>query len=94
MTSETKHYLNPNEIQGIEFECPHCAMKMVYEIETLDRLPTACQNCQEPLLDQHSGPGYATLKNFLDATKKLQNSYFSFSFKLRLREPVSPQSSK
>ena len=85
MAIETLNYLNPNEICGVEFRCSHCGMKMIYSIETLDRLPVACQNCREPLLNRNSGPEYGILKNFLDATKKLQNTYFSFSFRLQLK---------
>jgi len=49
MTAETRTFIAPTDIIGIEYECGHCHAKHLVPVERFDRVLYRCPNCQEGL---------------------------------------------
>jgi hypothetical protein len=82
--TETRFFIRPADVMGLEFECPHCKTVIIYGIDNIDRLPSLCQNCMEPLLKEGTDDE-ATVKRFVTALRKLKD----FSFRIRVE--VKPE---
>jgi hypothetical protein len=48
MTSETRTLIEPMDITAVEFECPHCKVKILHPLSGIDRLSDKCPNCFQP----------------------------------------------
>ncbi|MFZ0737260.1 MAG: zinc ribbon domain-containing protein [Candidatus Acidiferrales bacterium] len=52
MTSETRIFIEPNDLLGVEFECGECGTRLVYELPRRPvRISHVCPNCNEPFYD-------------------------------------------
>ena len=78
MTAETRTFIAPTDILGIEYECGHCGAKHFVPIVRFDRVLYQCPNCKEglatathPVSSQHSDE--SALYAFVNALKGMQN---------------------
>lgn len=49
MTAETRTFICPSDIVGIEYECGHCHARHLVPVERFDRVLYHCPNCKEGL---------------------------------------------
>ncbi|MGA2204035.1 MAG: hypothetical protein ABSG40_18955 [Terriglobales bacterium] len=85
MTAETRTFIAPSDIVGIEYECGHCRARHLVPVERFDRVLYQCPNCREGLATatdaSHTKRGDdSALHQFVDALKEIQN----LSVKVRL----------
>lgn len=52
MTSETRLFVEPGDLLGVEFTCGHCGARLLYQLpERPMRIASACPNCNEAFFD-------------------------------------------
>ena len=79
MTAETRTFIAPTDILGIECECGHCSAKYFVPVVRFDRVLYQCPNCREGLAMatthaiSHQRSDESVLHAFIDALKGMQN---------------------
>ena len=79
MTAETRTFVAPTDILGIEYECGHCGAKHFVPSVRFDRVLYQCPNCREGLATatthatSHQRSDESVLHSFIDALKGMQN---------------------
>jgi hypothetical protein len=54
MTSETRTFIEAQDIAGVEIECPQCLSTVFYPIAALEeskKIPSSCPQCNRGLFD-------------------------------------------
>lgn len=90
MTNETKSFIEPNDILGIEFECGHCHSRFLYSlIEHPIRIIANCPNCQEQFYDLQRHESFKHLFAVFEVMPRLtENS------KMKIRLEIRPSTSQ
>ncbi len=47
MTTETRTYIELQDIIGLDVSCPHCMARISYDLKHFDRFSFVCPNCHE-----------------------------------------------
>lgn len=52
MTNETRVLISPSDIEGIEFKCRQCGVRVMYPLESSESAPAnGCPNCKTQWLN-------------------------------------------
>lgn len=70
MTSQTRTLIEPSDICAIDLECPHCALRVIYPLDKIDRLSASCPNCYEPWFAPNSPDIHPETKQPIDRLKE------------------------
>ena len=75
MTAETRTFIAPGDIAGIEYECGHCFAKHLVSIARFDRVLIHCPNCKEGLAtpsERGKRSDESALHSFVSALREMQ----------------------
>jgi hypothetical protein len=89
MTSETRAYIEFQDILGVEFECGCCRTRLFYELPAKPvRVAHQCPNCNEPFYGPTRGDDFQAFFALLTGMRRLTEGS---NLKLKLQITLSKQ---
>ena len=94
MTSETRIYVEPTDIVGVEIVCPHRKSRLSYHLKLMQaNPPDRCYNCNKPFFEAIQGErdvryDQSDLIELLKAAKTV--ACFASTHRLKVRLEVTP----
>jgi hypothetical protein len=90
MTNETRVFVEPADLLGVEFECGHCHARFLYDLsKTVTRVISSCPNCNEAFHDGKKATDFQDFFALLSGMKKLTEGS-----KMKLRIQVNTPTGK
>jgi hypothetical protein len=90
MTNETKSFIEPEDILGVEFECGHCHSRFLYKLPDAPmRIIYQCPNCNEPFYHFDRQETFKQFFALLTAMPRLTEGS-----KLKIRLEITPSASR
>jgi len=87
MTSETRLFVEPEDLLGVEFTCGHCGARLLYSLPKQPmRIVQTCPNCNEAFYGPDRMQDFQQFFALLTAMPKLTQGS---KLKLRLQVNVS-----
>ncbi len=92
MTSETRLFVEPEDLLGVEFTCGHCGARLLYQLPKQPvRIAHTCPNCNEAFYGAEKRIGFEDFFALLTAMPKLTEGS---RLKIRLQVNVSAPEGK
>ena len=93
MTSETRVFIEPDDLLGVEFECGHCHTCLTYKLPTVPtRIPHQCPNCNEPFYGPTRGEDFRSFFALLAGMRRLTEGS-NLKLRLQIASPKPPSTS-
>jgi hypothetical protein len=97
MTSETKLFIDFEDVIGVQFECMNCHAKTIIPTSKVERLPSKCSNCHHDWFGTPEDARKNKLFQFIDLLAETRSMVAEFlgsdQTKLRVSmEIISPTS--
>jgi uncharacterized protein (DUF983 family) len=93
MTSETRAYIEPQDILGVEFECGRCRTRLFYELPAKPvRVVHQCPNCNEPFYGPTRAEDFQAFFALLTGIRRLTEGS-NVKLKLQVASPKQPSAS-
>lgn len=90
MTNETRVFIEPEDMLGVEFECGHCHARFLYDLsEAVIRIIFNCPNCNEPFFKAELKGHFDQFFSLLKSMNKLTEGS-----KLKIKLQIMPSASR
>jgi len=86
MTTETRTFVEPRDLLGVEFKCGHCGARLLYALpERPMRIVASCPNCNEAFYDANRMQDFQQFFALLTAMPRLtEGSKLEIRLQVRL----------
>ena len=95
MTTETRTLIEPADIGAVEFECPHCKVKILYPVNGISQLSANCPTCGRPWFASNPPALHPTTPQPVERAKAaimgLQALFLSAAVHATIRFEISPK---
>jgi hypothetical protein len=94
VTSETRVFIEPEDVLGVEFECMHCHGRFLYRLPDKPvRILSTCPNCNEPFYGPTGMESFQQFFALLTAMPRLADKE-KLTIRIQIREPMQPSASR